>query len=153
MKFSNKILCSIHKYGSRTWIIFYISCLNYKIIPKLWTSRHSRSQKYLFYMLSLTRPFYGIQNITLSAQFFWSVNYTISKIHFLCSDNMLQIFKYTPIVQTNCIDAYRINYVDQKMVLQSNICISLGKGSYNDIRTPFKFRQENNFKITTLLQR
>ena len=66
---------------------------------------------------------------------------------------MLQIFSYTPIEQTIFVDTYRINFLDQKMVLQGNICISLERGSDNDIRTPFNFRQENNFKITTLLQR
>ena len=52
---------------------------------------------------------------------FWSVNYTRSKIPFLCSGNKLQIFKYRPFERTLCIDTYRINFVYQKMELQGNI--------------------------------
>ena len=52
---------------------------------------------------------------------FWSVNYTRSKIPFLCSGNKLQIFKYPPFERTLCIDTYRINFVYQKMELQGNI--------------------------------
>ena len=51
---------------------------------------------------------------------FWSVNYTRSKILFLCSGNKLQIFKYPPFERTLCIDTYKINFVYQKMELQGN---------------------------------
>ena len=52
---------------------------------------------------------------------FWSVNYARSKIHFLCSGNKLQIFKYPPFEGTLGIDTYRINFAHQKMGLQGNI--------------------------------
>ena len=45
---------------------------------------------------------------------FWSVNYTTSKILFLCSGNELQIFKYPLFERTLCIDTYRINFVIKK---------------------------------------
>ena len=52
---------------------------------------------------------------------FWSVNYTRSKIPFLCSGNKLQVFKYPPFERMLCIDLYRINFVYQKMELQGSI--------------------------------
>ena len=52
---------------------------------------------------------------------FWSVNYTRSKIPFLCSGNKLQIFKYPPFERTLFIDTHSINFVYQKMELQGNI--------------------------------
>ena len=71
---------------------------------------------------------------------FWSVNYTRSKISFLCSGNKLQIFKYPPFEQTLCIRKNRK-------------CISFEKENYNDIGTHLDFRQEYDIRITTLLQR
>ena len=47
------------------------------------------------------------------------MDYTRSKIPFLCSDNELQIFKYPPFEWTLYINTYRINFVYQKMELQS----------------------------------
>ena len=52
---------------------------------------------------------------------FWSMNYTRPKIHFLCSGNELQIFKYSSFDWTLCIDTYRINFVYRKIELQGNI--------------------------------
>ena len=49
------------------------------------------------------------------------MNYTRSKILFLCSDNKLQIFKYPPFERMLCIDTCRINFVYQKMELQGDI--------------------------------
>ena len=80
-----------------------------------------------------------------------SVNYGRSKIPFTCSGNKLEIFKYTPIEQTICIDAYQFRLSKNGIAWQ--YCISLGKQNYNDIRTPLDFRHKNDFKITTLLQR
>ena len=80
-----------------------------------------------------------------------SVNYATSKIPFICSGNKLKIFKYTPIEQTICIDAYQFRLSKNGIAWQ--YCISLEKQNYNDIRTPLDFRQKNDFKITTLLQR
>ena len=107
-------------------------------MPELWNStqtlnfrgldRHIRSLTYVFYKLPLTRSLYGIQNITYPAHFFWSVNYARSRINCICSGSILQIFSYTPIEQTIFVDTYRINFLDQKMVLQGNICISLEEG-------------------------
>ena len=42
------------------------------------------------------------------------MNYTRSKIPFLCSGNKLQIFKYLPFERMLCIDTNRINFVYQK---------------------------------------
>ena len=49
------------------------------------------------------------------------MNYTRSKISFLCSGNELQVFKYPPFAQTLCIDTYRTNFVYQKIKLQGII--------------------------------
>ena len=40
-----------------------------------------------------------------------------------------------------------------KIGMARKYCISLEKENYNDIGTPLEFRQENNIRITTLLQR
>ena len=50
--------------------------------------------------------------------YFWLVNYTRSKILFLCSGNKLRTFKFE---RTLCIDTSATNFVYQKMELQSNI--------------------------------
>ena len=80
---------------------------------------------------------------------FWSVNYTRSKIPFLCSGIELQIFKYPPFERTLCIDTYRINCLS-KNGFARHYCIPLEKENYNDIGTPLDFRQENDIRITTL---
>ena len=40
-----------------------------------------------------------------------------------------------------------------KIEVTRQYCISLDKEIYNDIGTPLEFRQENDIRITTLLQR
>ena len=65
------------------------------------------------------RPYWIYRQKTGSC--FWSVNYTRSKIPFLCSGNQLQIFKYPPFERTLFIDTCSINFVYQKMELQGNI--------------------------------
>ena len=78
--------------------------------------------------------------------YFWLVNYTRSKILFLCSGNKLQTFKFE---RTLCIDTSATNFVYQKMELQSNIAY-LWKKNY-DVGAHLDFRQENDIRITTLL--
>ena len=65
------------------------------------------------------RPYRVYRQKTASC--FWSVNYTRSKISFLCSGKKLQLFRYLPFEWTLCIDTYRIIFVSQKMELQDNI--------------------------------
>ena len=84
---------------------------------------------------------------------FWSVNYTRSKIPFLCSGNKPQIFKYPP----TWVNAFHW-HIHNKFCLSKNgfvrqYCISLEKENYNDIGRPLDFRQDSDFRITTLLQR
>ena len=85
---------------------------------------------------------------------FWSVNYTRSKIPFLCSGNKLQIFKYPPFEQTLCIDTYRINFVYQKMELQGNIAY-LGKRKLQWYWSIFRFssgkRRQNHDVAATVM--
>ena len=84
---------------------------------------------------------------------FWSVNYTRSKIPFLCSGNELQIFEYLPFEWTLCIDTYRINFVYQKMDLQGNIA-ELWKKKIIMILNTFKFlsgKQHQNRDVAATL--
>ena len=51
------------------------------------------------------------------------------------------------------IKTYRINFVDQKNGIAKQYCIFLEKVNYNDIGIPLDFCQENDTRITKLLQR
>ena len=66
---------------------------------------------------------------------------------------MLQIFKYPPFGRKLCIDTYRITFVYQKIKITKQYCISLEKENYNDVGTHLDFRQENDIRITMLVQR
>ena len=86
---------------------------------------------------------------------FWSVNYTRSKIPFLCSGNKLQIFKYPPFERTLCIDTYRINFIYQKMELQGHITYLWGEKIWywNTFRFSSGKRHQNHDVAATLIRR
>ena len=88
---------------------------------------------------------------SLKTEILLELNYTRSKIPFLCSGNKLQFFKYPPFERTICIDTDKFCFSKNGIVRQ--YCISLEKENYNDIGTHLDFCQENGIRITMLLQR
>ena len=83
---------------------------------------------------------------------FWSVNYTRSKIPFLCSGNKVQIFKYPPFERMLCIWHIHNKFCLSKNRIARQYCISLEKENYNDIGTHLDF-QNHDVAATLLLGR
>ena len=83
--------------------------------------------------------------------------FLISELHKI--ENPFSLFRQRaenfPIERMLCIDAYRINYVYQKMESQSNIAYLWENKIIMilDIGAPLDFRLESDFKITMLSQR
>ena len=84
----------------------------------------------------------------------WSVNYTRSKIPFLCSGTKLQIFKYPPFERTLCIGTYRINIVYQKWNCKQILHIFGKRRLYwywSTLRFSSGKRQQNHDVAATLM--
>ena len=134
-------------------IIFCISCLNYEIVPKPWTSEVSIVILAVWHMYILHAPF---DQIVL-----WYPKYYLASPFFLISElckikNQLSLLRQ----QAANFQLY-INWandfcwhIPNKFSWSKNCIARQYLHIFDkDIRTPCNFRQENSFKITTFLQR